>query len=100
MGHAFGERCDDAVNDGRYGGGTATCQRAPFCGDGITDGAEACDDGFDLGGYGACAPGCVLGPRCGDGRVDREWGEECDDGDVEEGDGCSSGRLEELPVSE
>jgi fibro-slime domain-containing protein len=85
----FGERCDDGVNDGSYGGCTADCQRAPWCGDGIVNGAEECDDGANDGTYGHCAPGCLLGPRCGDGVLQEEFGEECDDGNNEPGDECS-----------
>ena len=68
-----------------------TC--TPRCGDGIKTKFEACDDGEPdggAGGYNQCAPGCVLGPRCGDGVVDAEYGEECDDGNLVNGDGCSS----------
>ncbi len=62
----------------------------PICGDGIKTKNEACDDGKNTGGYGQCAPGCVLGPRCGDGVVQADQGEQCDDGNLVDGDGCSS----------
>lgn len=43
-----GEMCDDAVNDGAYGGCSEDCQsRGPFCGDGIRNGDELCDDAND-----------------------------------------------------
>jgi len=63
---------------------------APICGDGIKTKNEACDDGKNTGGYGKCAPGCVLGPRCGDGVIQADQGEQCDDGNLVEGDGCSA----------
>ena len=63
---------------------------APICGDGIKTKNEACDDGLNTGGYGKCAAGCVLGPRCGDGTVQAAQGEQCDDGNLVDGDGCSS----------
>jgi fibro-slime domain-containing protein len=63
---------------------------APICGDGIKTKGEACDDGKNTGGYGKCAAGCVLGPRCGDGTVQAAEGEQCDDGNLVDGDGCSS----------
>ncbi len=68
---------------------------APICGDGIKTKNEACDDGKNLGGYGACAPGCVLGPRCGDGTVQADHGEQCDDGNLVSGDGCSASCMHE-----
>ena len=59
----FGERCDNGVeNDGRYGGCTAACQLAAWCGDALVfEGLEECDDGANDGTYGNCAPGCLLG---------------------------------------
>lgn len=62
----------------------------PICGDGIKTKNEACDDGKNTGGYGKCAPGCVLGPRCGDSVIQAADGEQCDDGNLVSGDGCSS----------
>lgn len=61
-----------------------------LCGDGRVDAGEQCDDGVNDGGYGQCARGCVLGPRCGDGFVQDASGEECDDGNSEDRDGCSA----------
>ena len=91
----FGERCDDGVNDGARNGCTPECQRAPYCGDGNVDPEEQCDDGLNNGAYNTCAPDCVLGPRCGDGVFAPEWGEACDDGNLEGGDGCSPNCTEE-----
>ena len=39
-----------------------------------------------MGGQGACAPDTTL-LKCGDGS--RDLGEECDDGGIDAGDGCS-----------
>ena len=47
---AFGEECDDGVNQSTYGMATG------------------------------CAPGCRMPPYCGDGNVDGSFGEQCDDG--------------------
>jgi fibro-slime domain-containing protein len=93
------ERCDDGVNDGRYGGCLPGClEPGPRCGDGVVqaDEGEACDDGRNLGGYGLCAPGCALGPRCGDGVVQTAFGEECDDGNTTPLDGCDARCLTEI----
>lgn len=60
----------------------------PKCGDGVKTKNETCDDGTLAGGYNQCAEGCVWGPRCGDGITQGEFGEECDDGNFKEQDGC------------
>ena len=63
---------------------------AATCGDGVKTKGEACDDGVNGGGYGKCQAGCVLGARCGDGTLQADQGEQCDDGNRVDGDGCSS----------
>ena len=79
----FGEECDDGVNTSLYGGCAPGCVNGPFCGDGqVQTPWEECDDGVNDGSYGKCAPNCEYAPRCGDGTVDTEYGEECDDGDM------------------
>jgi len=62
------------------------------CGDGIKTRSEACDDGTakNTGGYGKCKSDCTLGPRCGDGVLQADQGEQCDDGNLVNGDTCSS----------
>ncbi|MBQ4359655.1 MAG: DUF4215 domain-containing protein [Proteobacteria bacterium] len=75
------------------------------CGDGILDVGEECDDGADPSKRGKAGDGCspvctiepifdcvngVCKPTCGDGLVLAEAGEECDDGNLISGDGCSS----------
>lgn len=79
------EACDD-------GGQSATCDTdctVPTCGDGVhnADAGEECDDGVNDGGAGECRPGCIA-PTCGDGIADP--GEECDDGDVQNNDYCTT----------
>ncbi len=88
------ELCDDGEHNGEYGRCGEDCLTyGPYCGDGVlqTDEGEECDDGVangGYGGYGQCAPGCVPGPYCGDGHKDVGH-EQCDDGNSEEGDGCT-----------
>jgi len=52
------EQCDDAANDGTYGGCTPQCKLAPHCGDSIINGPEQCDDGPDNGRNGVCTTSC------------------------------------------
>lgn len=94
------------------------CVQDGRCGDGVVDAGEQCDDGNEDGTDG-CLPSCRQcmlegvrvesrsGVGCCDGLVDREGvcrhpdlggcpngvleaGEECDDGDADERDGCTS----------
>ncbi|MDP3278948.1 MAG: DUF4215 domain-containing protein [Deltaproteobacteria bacterium] len=61
------------------------------CGDGVVTRDEACDDGTNDGRYGGCLPGCRMrAPFCGDGMLQRDSGEQCDDGNMVNGDGCST----------
>lgn len=95
---------------------------APTCGNGILDPGEACDDGNSISGDGCpadCSPACgygVLDPgevcnppspgtcsadcmsnlTCGNAVVDPQEG--CDDGNLQEHDGCSSACIEERPA--
>jgi len=67
---------------------TSRSECRPECGDGIVGLGEECDDGVNDGGYGECAADCVLGESCGDGVVQRDFGENCDDGNFIEDDEC------------
>jgi len=84
---------DEACDDGnrRAGDGcAATCRKIEQCGDGTLDpGAEECDEGANNSDTLAdrCRTNCTR-PRCGDGAEDD--GEECDDGNVANGDTCDS----------
>jgi cysteine-rich repeat protein len=62
------------------------------CGDGVVASNELCDDGKNDGSYGGCMPGCkARGARCGDGVVQADKGEQCDDGNTDNNDGCTNG---------
>jgi len=79
------EACDDGVNTTVYdatGKGCAPgCVKPPSCGDKIIQSPiEQCDDGVNDGSYGGCTSVCKLAPRCGDRKVQKQFGEECDDG--------------------
>ncbi len=81
------------------------------CGDDVATGMEECDGadflGFDCTyfGYDAGDLGCTNSCQvdlsdcydelCGNGTIDAAEGEECDDGNVENNDGCSNACLEE-----
>ncbi|MBN1610461.1 MAG: DUF4215 domain-containing protein [Polyangiaceae bacterium] len=84
------------------------CKRT-VCGNTVVEPGEACDDGNAVP-YDGCSPTCQTEPRCGtynaqgttptsatgacrsacgDGILIRGAGEECDDGNTTDGDGCS-----------
>jgi cysteine-rich repeat protein len=77
----------------------SACQQS-VCGDGVANGGEGCDDGNDNDLGDGCSPGCKAEPqcvpgqgctsRCGDGLILPGDLEECDDGNLKDGDGCSS----------
>ncbi len=81
---SFGEQCDDgnAVNTD---GCTNGCM-LPRCGDSIVNGTDTCDPGWETA---ACDNDCTA-VACGDGHLNTLAGEQCDDGNAVNGDGCSS----------
>jgi cysteine-rich repeat protein len=100
-----GEQCDDG-NQESCDGCDFNCTASTVCGNGVVCGSEECDDGNTAGGDG-CSLNCTLEPGwicdrddsfagaptvckpvCGDGT--RTAGEECDDGNKVDGDGCSA----------
>jgi len=87
---AYGEKCDDGtLNDDTTPGACRTNCQLAYCGDGVKEPEEECDFGTQNGredGDG-CRPNCRL-PSVGDGVVDVSAGEQCDDGNTENGDGC------------
>ncbi|MET0405814.1 MAG: DUF4215 domain-containing protein [Cystobacter sp.] len=68
---------------------TRRTQCKALCGNGTLDPGEECDEGAKNGSS-QCTRACVLGPRCGDDIVQPEIGEQCDDGNNVDGDGCSA----------
>jgi cysteine-rich repeat protein len=89
------EQCEDG-NSANGDGCTSSCT-LEFCGDGIinNNGTEACDPP----GTALCTNSCTIRDLafCGDGEMD--GGEECDDGNTDDGDGCSAScELEPAPM--
>lgn len=92
------EFCDEGKNNVAYyhinGKCGLNCQPAHYCGDGKfeqvdRDNGEECDNGFnyDLEAYHTCVA-CRILNYCGDGKITHQ--EKCDDGNKNDGDGCSS----------
>jgi len=94
------EQCDgtDGVSEHYTCNSQCALAYAPYCGDQTCNGGENCSTcsqdcgscgiGGDGGGGGGGGGGSNHLVRCGDGI--REWEEQCDDGNVLDGDGCSS----------
>lgn len=67
-----------------------------ICGNLIVDDGEDCDVPGETGVYSQtiigrqCTPACFWGPYCGDGILQTSFGEECDDGNNDDGDFCSA----------
>jgi cysteine-rich repeat protein len=78
------EECDDG-NTVDFDGCSSNCEvEYEYCGDGVVQPGEECDDS---------SPRCVnckLVEPCGNGVLQPIAGEECDDGNRVDGDGCSS----------
>lgn len=105
-----GEVCDDH-NNVSGDGCSADCRSTEVCGNGIVDVAagEQCDDGNTVNGDN-CNSDCKLSndppphvdggvvcpqpytgpisPTCGNAIVEPDKGEQCDDGNTVDGDGC------------
>lgn len=67
-----------------------------ICGNSVVDAGEQCDVPGETGVYSQtiagrqCTAVCLFGPYCGDGILQTLYGEECDDGNNDDGDFCSS----------
>jgi cysteine-rich repeat protein len=74
------------------------CLMASLCGNGVLDGEEECDVGVENSDTepDSCRTTC-LDPYCGDGVVDDDEGEDCDDGNHRNGDGCDEDCFVEDP---
>ena len=73
-----------------------TTVRLSICGNALVDADEQCDVPGETGVYSTtivgrqCTANCLFGPYCGDGILQTVHGEECDDGNNDDGDFCSS----------
>src|SRR5450432_2064000 len=81
-----GETCDDA-NNIAGDGCSKNCQSNESCGNNVVDPGEQCDSGNKF--TPTCDPDCKK-PVCGDGVRNAAAGEECDDHNTINGDGCDS----------
>jgi large repetitive protein len=61
-------------------------------------GDSSLDTGLFIAGFGGCAGECGKVSWCGDGTVDASNGEECDDGNNVDGDGCTNDCKGEQPA--
>ncbi|MDO8469093.1 MAG: hypothetical protein Q7S29_05035, partial [Candidatus Peribacter sp.] len=69
----------------------------PVCGNGTIESDEACETTVPCADPTFICASCrCIPPVCGDGS--RSAGEECDDGNAESGDGCSTACLREIPA--
>jgi cysteine-rich repeat protein len=81
------EECDNGPKNVAYSADGKGCSyecktNVPYCGDGVRNGPEQCDLGTsnNTGAYGGCKKDCTRAPYCGDRIVQKDDGEECDDG--------------------
>jgi cysteine-rich repeat protein len=79
-----GETCDDG-NSVPMDGCSANCQSNETCGNGTTDPGEDCDS-MNMA-TPTCDPDCTA-VACGDGVRNPAADEACDDGDMDDNDGC------------
>ncbi len=67
-----------------------------ICGNSLVDDGEDCDVPGETGVYSQtiagrqCTAACFFGPYCGDGILQSVFGEQCDDGNNDDGDFCSA----------
>jgi cysteine-rich repeat protein/predicted outer membrane repeat protein len=81
------ETCDmGAGNSDVNPNACRTSCKAPACGDGVVDNGETCDTG---GASAGCDVDCTA-PTCPDGVVNLAAGEQCDDGNGTDSDGCTA----------
>ncbi|TSC79884.1 MAG: hypothetical protein G01um101425_361 [Candidatus Peregrinibacteria bacterium Gr01-1014_25] len=99
---ALGEQCEPSTHNPNliYECTPACRYLSHFCGDGYLQPGEECDDGPNNSNSqnARCRLDCALA-RCGDSILDSAT-EQCDDGNVVNGDGCSASCRRELSPSE
>ena len=81
------EDCDDGDTTDSNNGCSTMCKFNNVCGDGFTaTAAEQCDTGGDSA---TCDTDCTA-PECSDGHVNTMANEQCDDGNFDDSDHCTS----------
>lgn len=90
--------CDKAANCRDYNGSFRTTPPVPAanCGNKVVEEGEECDDGYQTAN---CDRDCTF-VKCGDGIINDVAGEQCDDFNEDEGDGCTSICTLETPVED
>jgi len=95
------EECDGEDGVGEHQACNDQCEiiDLDYCGDQVKNGNEECDGQDGISEHYICTDLCTLQyvPYCGDGIVN-QTSEQCDDGNLVNGDGCDSTCQTELPV--
>jgi cysteine-rich repeat protein len=113
LGNQFAQAISCGTSGCQEGSNPGVNDYCAICGDSVQEGLETCDDGAQNGQPGMCNTTCdgiepPIGTFCGDGETQtpndqgtggllNDGNEECDDGNNDDGDGCSASCVLENP---